>query len=68
MAFDWQNIVALTVVAVASAYIARWVWRSVGPTSTGCGSCSKKSDAQPIARQIVSVDDLAQSGRDDHNS
>jgi len=66
MTFDWQNIAALAVVAVSAAYIARWVWRSIGALG-GCGSCSTKSDAQPNARQIVSVDELAKSGRDIRN-
>ena len=62
MTFDWQNIAAIALVVVASIYTVRWVCRSISSNS-GCGECTTQSDAQPTAKQIVSVEDLARSGR-----
>jgi hypothetical protein len=62
MPTNWQNIAALICVAAAAAYALRWLYRSVCKKSAGCGGCSSKTDPQPAARQIVSVDDLANSG------
>lgn len=53
---DWQTPVALLVVLVAALIAARWCWRFIRGSSTGCGSgcdkcpsnLSKKSNEQLI--------------------
>ena len=51
----WQDIVALTMVAIASAWLVRRAWRTFAVKSgcTGCGSCSTKpSESQPHVHTI----------------
>ncbi len=58
MNFDWQNLVVFLLVAAASAYVLRGMWR-LGRTLRGdtsgkqsgcgsCGSCSSASTMQPV--------------------
>ena len=42
MTFDWQNLVALTIVVAAAFYVARSAWRQLAARRPprGCGVCS----------------------------
>lgn len=62
MQSDWQNVAAIACVAAAAVYTIRWVCRSICEKDAGCGSCSSKDETGTKQRQIVSLDDLAQSG------
>ena len=64
MPTDWQDVIAWVLVAAAVVYAVRWIFQSICARSAGCGDCSTESEAQPTSRQIVSVDDLAQSGHE----
>lgn len=53
MTLDWQNIVALALVAVAAAFVFRSMWKAVrGKKSGGCGSCG--SCGTP--KDVVTID------------
>lgn len=51
----WQEIVALTLVATASAWLVRRAWRTFALKSgcTGCGSCSGKSQGSKTPVQTI---------------
>jgi hypothetical protein len=59
MSFDWQNVFALAIVALAIGYVGQGVWRMVramngkssGGSCGGCGSCSANS-----AKQLVEIE------------
>jgi membrane protein implicated in regulation of membrane protease activity len=59
--FDWQTIVAVSIVALASMYL---VWRFVGKRQSNCGSgchsCSSKSGGVKV-RAIVQIGEHPQS-------
>jgi len=70
MTFDWQNILALALVAAAVAYLARLALATMRVRkAAGCGTCSSCSsttdpaNADKAAGQIVSVDELVDSAR-----
>lgn len=52
MTIDWQNIVALTVVAFAALYLAREAWNQLaGQRSVrGCTNCAACRDRTPLDR------------------
>ncbi len=58
MNFDWQNLMALFVVAAAGAYLARIAWRSlVRRKASGCGSCgSCASGAESNQPQVFAIE------------
>ena len=58
MAFDWQNLVALSVVFAAATYIVRCAWRQFAtrkPTS-GCGACGSCPSSKTAAQELVPLD------------
>jgi hypothetical protein len=63
--FDWQNVVALTVVAVAAAYVARHGWRALAsrPSRPGCGGCSSCPSKTAGGREFVSLTVGQQAGK-----
>jgi len=71
MNFDWQNILALALVAGAVAYLARLGWKTFSARKAGgcgtCGSCSSAGGPQQAkdaaAGPIVSLDELVDSAR-----
>lgn len=40
MFFDWQNIVAIGLVAAAAGYLGRRGWLALARRRAGCGACS----------------------------
>ncbi|MGC3967125.1 MAG: FeoB-associated Cys-rich membrane protein [Pirellulales bacterium] len=59
MNFDWQNVIALGIVALAVGYVGRGLWRLVramnGKSSEGnCGSCGSCSASSP--RQTIKIE------------
>ncbi len=56
MSDAWQDIVVLSLIAVAAAYVVRRVWRAItGRKQPGCASCS--ACPQPPADQnLISID------------
>ncbi len=58
MNFDWQNLVVYLLIAAASTYVLRGLWRLVGVLRGGasgkqnacgnCGSCGSASTGQPV--------------------
>jgi hypothetical protein len=61
--FDWQNIIALTLVGLATGYLVRKIWqRIVSRTEGGCGSCSQCGTAPLV--QIESQYDGAHAPTD----
>lgn len=62
MNFDWQNLVVVLLVASASVYVLRGLWR-LGRTMSGdasgklsaCGSCSSCSSATTLQPVIIDL-------------
>lgn len=52
----WQDIVAISLIGVAAAYVVRRVWRSItGRRKPGCANCP--ACPQPPNRQdLISID------------
>lgn len=70
MAIDWQNIMALTAVAVAAAYLARQVWTQLAghrPATgcTNCTSCRGRGSPGQEGVQLVPLTPLSTKRRDD---
>jgi hypothetical protein len=57
----WQDVVALTVVLAAAAYLARLGWRGVaGERKTVCATACARCSSQPLGNsagpeQVVSI-------------
>ncbi len=48
MTTDWQQAVAIAVVAITAAYLGWRVWkRLAGKNTTGCGTCSGCTAREP---------------------
>ena len=61
-----QNIIALSIVAIAGGYLAWRLWRffAMRKTSTGCGSCgscSNAGDSAMRAKPLVTIAPLPSS-------
>ena len=63
MNFDWQTVVALVLVVLAMAYLARLAWRTFQArggcgtcASGGCGSPSEESSSLGKEKPLVSID------------
>ncbi len=65
MQFGWQELVALIVVALATAYLTRRAWRLVrGKKSGGCSTCSScGTTAGKQNGEVISVESLVKSGK-----
>jgi len=57
MNFNWQEIIALLLAAIAAGYLARRAWRVFG---RGCQSCSRCADQSegglPRTKQLVPLE------------
>ncbi|HKD37219.1 MAG TPA: hypothetical protein VKB78_10470 [Pirellulales bacterium] len=40
MLFDWQNLIAIVLVAAAAGYLGRRGWTAIAGRRRGCGACS----------------------------
>jgi hypothetical protein len=63
MTWGWQDVVALTLVAVALAYLARRAWRTLarrpsGGCATGCGACPVGQGKQQSGGPDLTTDGL----------
>ncbi|MEN6493236.1 MAG: FeoB-associated Cys-rich membrane protein [Thermoguttaceae bacterium] len=60
MDFDWQNLVALTLVLVAAVYLVRCLWRRSGTKNSGCcASCAGCSAAHQSEQQLLTLQPLS---------
>jgi len=56
MSSAWQDIVAISLIAVATAYVIRRIWRAItGRQPPRCASCSVCSQS-PNDRVLISID------------
>jgi len=63
-----QNIIALSIVAIAGGYLAWRLWRFIAlrKTSTGCGSCgscANACDSAMASTPLVSIAPLSSAKR-----
>lgn len=62
MSFDWQNVIAIGIVALAMAYLARHFYRRLTRRVTGgcgsCGTCPSGDQQSSTAVPLVSLGDL----------
>jgi hypothetical protein len=60
MDFDWQNLVALTLVLVAAVYLVRCLWRRSGAKNAGCcASCAGCSAVHQTEQQLLTLQPLS---------
>ena len=59
-----DNLLVLTIVALAAAYLARRAWGTLaGKRKAGCGSCATcPAEGAKPGEQLISVDRLIASG------
>lgn len=55
MIFDWQNLIAMGLVAGAAGYLGRRSWLALARRKAGCGACSncpadalQSADGKPL--------------------
>jgi hypothetical protein len=66
MTFDWQDVVALTVVFAAVASLARRAWRTMSARQpatgcTHCSACSSGSGEQQLVKVTLAMPSAAPS-------
>ena len=56
MSAAWQDIVVISLIAVAAAYVVRRIWHSItGRQRSGCTGCSACSPP-PTNQDLISID------------
>jgi hypothetical protein len=64
----WQDLIALSVVLAAAAYLARLAWRAVVGTrestcGTGCARCSARTaGSSTVPEEVVAIGPIGQHG------
>jgi len=62
---DWQNALALMLVAAAAVYVGRAAWLAIrAKRSRGCGGCPACPAEKPTDGALVTIEPLGQTHRD----